>query len=331
VIVANTVMLLMSRYLLEAPRRHLSAGAPRREAARQAWEYGRADLAARGLPPVMQESDGHSTGCISKATIGMVRDFAADESKPEKDRARSGGLTPVPVEVLDHLCLLLVAIDRWMLGQDWPTAVLHVHDDAFHRRRRQVPDEHTEGCLEDVCTRLDLALQQSYRPGLEKAPWGRLPTVDGWRAWLLEDGELLPPYASLGPHGDRRPWRRGVNKARCYLGHPAPSPACECGIRAMQDVSSLCRSLDVRHLRFHRDGQAWFEGRWTVDDLGAIGLVRLSGVVIGPSKCDPAGTSRGSRGELLRLYVAERHEEHAERLAERLHVEVTVGLAEAPV
>jgi hypothetical protein len=148
----------------------------------------------------------------------------------------------------------------------------------------------------------------------------------GWRAWLVRDGELLPPYASTGPHADCRPWRPGVNLARCYRQHPAPSPSCECGFRVMVDIYELRSSLDLRALKLHPDGPRYFTGRWTLDDLGAVGLAALSGVLLGPSPSDPPGTSRGSRGKLLRLWLHERHADAADGLASRLRVPVEVGL-----
>lgn len=243
----------------------------------------------------MQAADGHSTRCVQEATSGIAATLRA-ELMGGAD-ARRGGLTPAPDDLVEHTAVLLLAVAAWMTGVPWLTAVQHAHDDARGARRRQTVDEHSRGCLDAVCAGLVAALQQSHKPGTS-VPWGRLPPSSntegahdddeeepaqgqdagrhyptavrrrpeevagsvGWRAWLLDEGRLLPPYASLGPHADRRPWRPGVNVARCYKRHPAPSPGCECGFRAMNDLEGLRRSLDVRDLKRHPMGSEWFAG-----------------------------------------------------------------------
>ena len=152
----------------------------------------------------------------------------------------------------------------------------------------------------------------------------------GWRVWLLdrERAELLPPYASLGPHAIRDAWLPGTNLARCAdQPHRAPAEGCECGLRAMDDLGALLKATDLRHLADTRMGREWFTGRWTAEDLGAVGEVKLWGRFAPPSDNDPAGTWRAPYAEALRVYlVPSAGRAVADRLAARLHVPVMLGL-----
>jgi hypothetical protein len=156
------------------------------------------------------------------------------------------------------------------------------------------------------------------RKAMDAIPAPVVPTgpAIGWRVWQVSGAQLLYPFVSHSPlPGGRTAWVRGINIAQCIGGdHEAPQVGCECGYRAMPDREHLLITL----------GAMGPPPAATLRSLGAIGQVRLSGTILGPSANDPGGCLRGSRAELTRLMVHPARAQHADALGRALDVGVEV-------